>query len=400
MPEEYICNFCDHIYKTKNGLTNHIKMCNKKNIMIKKHKEEKARMRESLKKKYLKQQSILEEDLQKKHQTVVEELKRNRQLNEQDLIKEYENKLQVLRIKLKHAHEMLSTKEKYTETLLENTEKYSDTLLSRDHDHITHLHETNQHYKTIVDNAGKLVTESMSTFNKIVRQFDSAPAIKAFSNFDSILDTVNDNDDYDLADIMIHQNDKKKLGVYLGNIIIKEYKKDNPFSQSLWTTDAHRFTYAVRESENDNISWTRDKGANKIREIIIDPLTTFVMKIMKEKIFKCNKIISMSSNLYGLDMNDYSSDSYSDSDDDSESDPDLGIKYNKTNDDVKKMFLGDIKNKKYTYKDIEPTDLSRKKATDIITNIINGRLDKEILQRITNIFFPDTNSLANAITDS
>ena len=375
MTESFLCKFCKRTYKSKGALTNHISSCNQKASLIKKHKDEKIKISEKLKKEHALKEKLLIDEYVEREKIMAEKY----ELKEKLLIEQYTSQIQALKIQLNCLNQLIAK---------------DDMLIDEKKEHIGDLRETNQHYKTLVDNAGKMVNKSMSTFNKIVQKYDKAPAIKGFKDFKSIEEAINYNNiKYDLADEMINYHDKKKLGEYLGEIIIKEYKKDNPFNQSLWTTDAVRFTYAIRDSKNNTITWSRDKGARKVIKVIIEPLMKFVEKTMAEKIQKCGKII-MSNNLYGLpnglDPQEFSSisESYSndtDDDDDDDSD-DILNDYSEDSSDPEEIF---IPNRKYTYIDIEKAGITQAKSTAIMTSIGNGKLKKEILNKITPVFFPN-----------
>jgi hypothetical protein len=67
---------------------------------------------------------------------------------------------------------------------------------------------------------------------------------------------------------------EKKLIPYLGDIIIKYYKKENPKDQSIWNSDTTRLNYLIRELIDTELTWTCDKAGLKVNEFIIIPLLT------------------------------------------------------------------------------------------------------------------------------
>ena len=86
-------------------------------------------------------------------------------------------------------------------------------------------------------------------------------------------------------DIIINKFDKDLLERYLGDIIIKCYKKDDPKKQSLWSSDTSRLTYVVRElMNNKKIDWAVDKKGIKTKTYIINPLLDYIDDLMREYI--------------------------------------------------------------------------------------------------------------------
>jgi hypothetical protein len=72
------------------------------------------------------------------------------------------------------------------------------------------------------------------------------------------------------------------LDKFIGDIIIKQYIKEDPKVQSVWNTDVSRLAYLVRELINNKKEWSIDKGGNKVTEYIIKPILDFI-KIEIEK---------------------------------------------------------------------------------------------------------------------
>ena len=89
---------------------------------------------------------------------------------------------------------------------------------------------------------------------------------------------------------------EKKLDQFLGNFIIKEYKKEDPSQQSFWVTDVSRLTCVIRKAIEDKNEWYKDKKAYELPRYIISPILDFVIEIMAEKIIKSNEIVDKTVN--------------------------------------------------------------------------------------------------------
>ena len=73
------------------------------------------------------------------------------------------------------------------------------------------------------------------------------------------------------------------MNKYLGDIIIKYYKKKDPKNQSIFNSDTTRLTYVIRELFDDQqIDWTIDKKGIKTTNYIINPFLDHIDDIIKE----------------------------------------------------------------------------------------------------------------------
>lgn len=251
---KHVCNYCKQSYKNSSALTNHIKRCSEKEKLIENHNK-------------------ALELLKKRHIKNTDNLKQRQQEKTNKLITKYEEKIKSLQTELELKNIILDKDKEVIDSVKHHREDISDT---------------NKHYKELVDNAGKALNNSISTFSLIVKQCTNAPVIEAFTKFNSILD-ADIPKSASLFAILANKHKNKKLGKYLGEIIIKEYKKEDPFKQSLWTSDVTRFAYVVRESVNKKAIWVRDKNAQKVRKYTINPITDHIRKIMLEEREKCRK---------------------------------------------------------------------------------------------------------------
>jgi hypothetical protein len=147
------------------------------------------------------------------------------------------------------------------------------------------LDETKQDkntFKMIAVNTSEATKTSTNALSYVVRNYKNAPAIETFSNFSMLLE-------YDpketVAKIAICQYRKKELTQYIGNILIKYYKKSNPDLQSLWNTDASRSSYIVREINIDKeVEWFTDKGGKKCSKYAVAPILEHIKEDCKNYI--------------------------------------------------------------------------------------------------------------------
>ena len=156
-------------------------------------------------------------------------------------------------------------------------EKLLNLKLSQSEKERKHFEEESIYYKQMFKEAGSLVKKSVSVLTYVVEHYDNAPGIKMI-NWDDVKNT----NGYDMAiDDILSYYKHKTLGKFLGDLIIKIYKKDNPKDQSIWNTDTSRLTYLIKEfMENKSSNWIVDKKGVKTTTYIIIPLLDYLKEML------------------------------------------------------------------------------------------------------------------------
>ena len=126
--------------------------------------------------------------------------------------------------------------------------------------------------------AGGLVKKSVSALTYSMTNYEDAPHIKAIDVDD--VEIFNESDKKIVEDI-ISAYKHKTFNKYLGDIIVKLHKKDNPLKQSIWNTDDNRLTYLIKDlMKNNSSNWIVDKKGVKATVYLIDPLLTHVKGLL------------------------------------------------------------------------------------------------------------------------
>ena len=146
-------------------------------------------------------------------------------------------------------------------------------------DKIEMLQSEMRSMKTIVSNAGSIIKTSVSTVSYIVKNYKDAPTLEPLIDYDAIQYNEKD-DEFDLMTMIFHHQRKHTLAGYLGDFIVKSYKKDDPSQQALWSSDAVRLTYVVREIINKKSDWSVDKKGVKTTSYIIDPFLEYIRTLL------------------------------------------------------------------------------------------------------------------------
>ena len=136
----------------------------------------------------------------------------------------------------------------------------------------------NNYHKRMLNEAGGLVQKSVSALTYAVGNYNNAPTIKMIDIYD--IEGMKNNDKKLVEDVLSHYK-HKTLDRYLGNSIIKLYKKDDPKAQSVWSTDTSRLTYLIKElMVNNSSNWVIDKKGIKTKEYLIDPLLKHIKELI------------------------------------------------------------------------------------------------------------------------
>ena len=141
-----------------------------------------------------------------------------------------------------------------------------------------HYKEEAKYYKQLLMEAGGLVKKSVSALTYSITNYDDAPPIKTIKVTN--VDEFNESD-IKIAEDIISACKHKTLNKYLGEIIVKEYKKKMPIDQSIWNTDDTRLTYIIKELiQNNSSNWIVDKKGIKTTKYLIDPLLKHVKSLI------------------------------------------------------------------------------------------------------------------------
>ena len=194
--------------------------------------------------------------------------------------------------------------------------------------------------------------KSLSTIKYISKHLTLAPPLKYEKQEIAGLLEYSSSKKYKPVDYVIYNYTLKKLPEWVGNIIIKVYKKENPFDQNIWVTDNSRFSYVIfdviEDASGKKSEWITDKSGTKITERIIAPTLELLQEMLE-------------------------------------------------------LYLEETRDIHLKYDDMEMEEISRhsnnkQKAFDIVKEIKDEFLHKDVLKFITPFFSTDPVKLEDAIT--
>lgn len=146
--------------------------------------------------------------------------------------------------------------------------------------------------------ATKNSKQSTGIMNYAIKNFTNAPAIKLLEKDDVKQIAYDKEANHSLEELLVFNYKENLLDKFLGDMIIKSYKKENPEEQSMWATDTSRLSFIVRQlfEETGKNEWVSDRSGLKIKSLIIKPLLTEIKKKLRKYIAKCAKIGKDASN--------------------------------------------------------------------------------------------------------
>lgn len=177
--------------------------------------------------------------------------------------------------------ELEKNKNKYEQEILLLTEKikYLEELTNKDAKLISNFQLENKNLRTLLNNAGSVVKSSVSTMSYIVRNYNEAPALEKPKDIAAL---HYDKTPTEFIEKIIREYRNNNMIPYIGNFILKTYKKEDPKKQSLWNSDTARLTYIIREIFNKNVDWRVDKKGIKTIEVIITPVLNYIADRLEE----------------------------------------------------------------------------------------------------------------------
>lgn len=121
----------------------------------------------------------------------------------------------------------------------------------------------------------------------IQQQYSDAPPLEGLENyaalkFEEEYESEDSMED-EFISIISYNHTQNSLHQYLGDFIVKYYKKDDPKQQSVWSSDVSRLTYIIKELlDNKQSIWNHDYKGVKTKSYIINPLLQYIKKILND----------------------------------------------------------------------------------------------------------------------
>ena len=297
MNDKYKCDTCNTTYKTKAHYAQHLKtLKHNKNIL-------KSFLCKKCNKMYTSQYTY-DRHVSQTHTNdqgsnldldddrIIDKQLVHRQDRVQDTVmSKYDKDLEMLKtvFELKHKNVI----QKYEKDLM--VKDFEKKLLVEKYEKKICQQKVESLEKTIVDlkkdkvfNQGVIKT-AVNGLTYARKYYTTAPELKQLDNYD---DLNPGNDEDELIELLLFYSRQGKLEVYLGDFLVKIYKKIDPNDQSLWSTDMSRLTFIVRQLLKKKLDWRYDKKGIKVSNTIINPLLDNIKTILKKYSDHINDVIN------------------------------------------------------------------------------------------------------------
>lgn len=152
--------------------------------------------------------------------------------------------------------------------------------------------------------------KTINVYTYLNSAYNEAPPIKMLESGDiTKLLAYAELGDHSLEDMIVFQHGKHLLSQFLGEFILKGFKKSDPKKQQFWISDVPRLNFIVRQVINQNEAvWRPDKKGTCLSKYIITPMLEAIKillieysklcksKIQGFKISQCEKISEQNKN--------------------------------------------------------------------------------------------------------
>ena len=136
---------------------------------------------------------------------------------------------------------------------------------------IEYLEKQIETYECLLRSA--FAPQTINNFTYINNTFPNAPALESRDSYVNLLESKKKT----LMEVLSMYYEDKRLIGFIGDYIVKYYKKKEPKEQSLWSSDIARLTYIISQACNKKGTvWNYDKKGNQMKKIIIEPALDYI----------------------------------------------------------------------------------------------------------------------------
>ena len=202
-------------------------------------------------------------------------------------LKAFENEKRIIK---EHYEKQIEASENEKKIIKEHLEKQIEAAnkhVEAVNKHVESLQLENQFQKQIINSAGGMIKKSMNTLSYLLLNYKNAPHIKELSDYSIICKNITE-----LVKNLTYYHDKNKLDKFIGDFIIKQYKREEPELQSIWSSDTDRLNYFICELiKEQKTQWVLDKKGIKMSKYIIKPLLEYIHSMNSNYINQKNEEI-------------------------------------------------------------------------------------------------------------
>jgi len=157
--------------------------------------------------------------------------------------------------------------------------KGKNGALKKIEDRCAKLEDNNDKLLNLATQNSKTAEKSIRGITYAMKHLKNAQQLKLLKGNEAVklLTYDNNKSKNDTVDVIIIKHKNKLLDRYLGDILIKAYKKNDPEIQSFWNVDPNRLNFILKEEK-----WTSDNCGIRLTNFIIDPFLKSVDIMIRE----------------------------------------------------------------------------------------------------------------------
>ena len=204
----------------------------------------------------------------------------------------YKNQIKILKDKLKNQKQIINMHTNMVSILRETNNKAIDTVKET----------SNKALDTIKESVKK---HSKSVYNIVINHIKKPIPLKQINDVKQIHSSYKDDEMEEFVRDLCSMYQGGSLYKFLGNFIIKQYKKEDITKQSMFSTDSSRnnFIYSSLD-KNNNAVWKKDPRGLNVGSITLDNILMYIQDIIGEQQLKMVKTMPKLNELEILRLSD------------------------------------------------------------------------------------------------
>lgn len=209
----------------------------------------------------------------------------NKYSTKNNLLKHTKSCIMIMKRENEHKQKIMEYQNRiaHLTEMLEKEINNKDEIIKGKDDMISTLKTENRNLRVLLNNAGSVVKTSVSTMSYIIKNYNEAPVLESFTDIAAL---HYDATPQEFVERILYEYRHDNLTTYIGDLILKDCKKEDPTKQSIWNSDTARLTYIIRELFNKSADWRVDKRGIKTTQFIITPVLEYIIEKLEDYIEK------------------------------------------------------------------------------------------------------------------
>ena len=176
--------------------------------------------------------------------------------------------------RIKYLEEAIKNKDQ----IIESTIKHKDQIIGST---IKNKNEIIEILKTQSTTTNAIAAKTVSALTYLATKHKNAPPLLQVEYEEAKKLLKCDSDDSLIENILTEYREDR-LDKFIGDIIVRHYKKEDPNQQSIWNSDATRLSFLIKDIIGEKSKWIKDNEGIKLRQLVIKPITALIEDLIKD----------------------------------------------------------------------------------------------------------------------